>query len=50
MLEPKMCNCMENSKYWDLFEAVMKNYTGEESQLIPCFKNYRKHTDICPRM
>ena len=32
-----MCKCTENgnSKYWDLFEEVMKDYTGTESQLIP---------------
>jgi len=30
-----MCDCAENSKYWDSFESVMKDYTGAESQLIP---------------
>ena len=30
-----MCDCAENSRYWDLFEDVMKDYTGAESQLIP---------------
>ena len=26
-----MCNSAEKSKYWDLFEAVMQDYTGTES-------------------
>jgi len=30
-----MCDCAENSRYWDLFEDVMRDYTGAESQLIP---------------
>ena len=30
-----MCNCTKDSKYWDLFEEVIKDYTGAQSQLIP---------------
>ena len=31
-----MCNnCAETSKYWDGFENVMADYTGDRSQLIP---------------
>ncbi|MCL1958246.1 MAG: NADH-quinone oxidoreductase subunit NuoE [Spirochaetes bacterium] len=39
-----MCDCAKNSKnadccqtekYWELFENALKDYTGEEAQLIP---------------
>jgi len=36
-----MCNCGKDAdcgqtgKYWDLFESALKDYTGDESQLIP---------------
>ena len=44
-----MCNCAENSKYWDLFEDVMKNYTGEESQLIPLLQKLQEAYGYLPQ-
>ena len=44
-----MCNCTD-SKYWDLFEDVMKNYTGfEESQLIPALQKLQEAYGYLPR-
>jgi len=44
-----MCNCAENSKYWDLFDEVMKDYTGEESQLIPLLQKLQGAYGYLPR-
>ena len=44
-----MCNCAENSKYWDLFEGVMQDYTGDESQLIPLLQKLQDAYGYLPR-
>jgi len=44
-----MCDCAENSKYWDLFEGVMKDYTGAESQLIPLLQKLQDAYGYLPR-
>jgi len=44
-----MCNCAENSKYWDLFEEVMKDYTGAQSQLIPLLQKLQDAYGYLPR-
>jgi len=44
-----MCNCTETSKYWDLFEEVMKAYTGEHSQLIPLLQKLQEAYGYLPR-
>ena len=51
-----MCNCREHcpggdetGKYWDSFEKVMKDYTGEESQLIPLLQNLQDAYGYLPK-
>jgi len=44
-----MCNCTETSKYWDLFEEVMKAYTGAQSQLIPLLQKLQEAYGYLPR-
>jgi len=44
-----MCNCAETSKYWDLFEEVMKIYTGEQSQLIPLLQKLQDAYGYLPK-
>jgi len=50
-----MCNCAENqaSKYWDLFENVIKDYTGQtkfqESQLIPVLQKLQEAYGYLPQ-
>jgi len=44
-----MCNCAESSKYWDLFEEVMKDCTGEESQLIPLLQKLQDAYGYLPQ-
>ena len=44
-----MCNCAENSKNWDLFEEVMKDYTGAQSQLIPLLQRLQDAYGYLPR-
>ena len=44
-----MCNCAESSKYWDLFENVMKEYTGAESQLIPLLQKLQNAYGYLPQ-
>ena len=44
-----MCNCTEESKYWDAFEEVMKGYTGAESQLIPLLQKLQEAYGYLPR-
>ena len=44
-----MCNCAENGEYWDLFEDVMKDYTGEKSQLIPLLQKLQDAYGYLPR-
>jgi len=51
-----MCNCADNcktsgqtGKYWDLFEEVMKGYTGVESQLIPLLQKLQEAYGYLPR-
>jgi len=48
-----MCNCTE-SKYWDLFENVIKDYTGDkkqfqESQLIPVLQKLQEAYGYLPQ-
>jgi len=43
------CNCAEESKYWDSFEEVMKDYTGAESQLIPLLQKLQNAYGYLPR-
>ena len=42
-----MCNCED--KYWDLFEEVMKDYTGAQSQLIPLLQKLQNAYGYLPR-
>jgi len=49
-----MCNCSENltngqGKYWELFEEVMKDYTGAQSQLIPLLQKLQNAYGYLPR-
>ena len=44
-----MCDRVKNSKYWDLFEDVMKDYTGEKSQLIPLLQKLQDVYGYLPR-
>jgi len=53
-----MCNCAEGlsngqNKYWDLFENVIKNYTGqtkfEESMLIPVLQKLQEAYGYLPQ-
>ncbi|MCL2381995.1 MAG: NADH-quinone oxidoreductase subunit NuoE [Treponema sp.] len=44
-----MCNCTENSAYWDSFEGVMKGYTGEPSQLIPLLQRLQDAYGYLPK-
>jgi len=37
-----MCNCCQTENNWELFEEVLKDYTGEESQLIPLLQKLQK--------
>ena len=37
------------NKYWDLFEDVMKDYTGEKSQLIPLLQKLQDAYGYLPR-
>ena len=51
-----MCNCAEKRPagshaggYWDPFENVMKDYTGEESLLIPLLQKLQNAYGYLPR-
>jgi NADH:ubiquinone oxidoreductase subunit E len=44
-----MCNCGQTEKYWDLFEDVLKGYTGEESQLIPLLQKLQEKYGYLPQ-
>jgi len=50
-----MCICAEDSKYWDLFEDVMKDHTGTESRagtessLIPLLQRLQDAYGYLPR-
>jgi len=53
-----MCNCAENGKaagccqtgkYWELFENALKEYTGEESQLIPLLQKLQEMYGYLPQ-
>jgi len=44
-----MCDCAENGKYWSLFEGVMKDYTGEKSQLIPLLQKLQDAYGYLPK-
>ena len=43
-----MCDCAK-SKYWDSFETVMKDYSGEESQLIPLLQKLQNAYGYLPK-
>jgi len=45
-----MCNnCAENSKYWDSFEAIMADYAGDRSQLIPLLQKLQDAYGYLPQ-
>ena len=44
-----MCNCAEDSKYWIPFEEIMKEYTGEESALIPLLQKLQNAYGYLPK-
>jgi len=44
-----MCSCAEDSKYWDLFDSVMRDYTGETSQLIPLLQKLQTAYGYLPK-
>ncbi|MCL2408918.1 MAG: NADH-quinone oxidoreductase subunit NuoE [Oscillospiraceae bacterium] len=45
-----MCNnCAQNSKYWDFFEAVMSDYAGDRSQLIPLLQKLQNAYGYLPQ-
>ena len=48
-----MCNCAENGKYWDLFEDVMRDFTGSEphaeSRLIPLLQKLQDAYGYLPQ-
>ena len=44
-----MCNCAENGKYWEPFENVMRDYTGEKSQLIPLLQKLQDAYGYLPK-
>ena len=42
-------SCSQADKYWDLFEDVMKDYTGSESQLIPLLQKLQNAYGYLPK-
>ena len=48
-LELKMCDCAKDSKYWDQFEDVMKDYTGDKSLFIPLLQKLQDAYGYLPR-
>jgi NADH-quinone oxidoreductase subunit E len=44
-----MCNCCQTDKYWDLFEDVLKDYKGDESQLIPLLQKLQEKYGYLPQ-
>jgi len=50
-----MCNCegsnpeSHTGKYWDLFDEVMKDYTGTESDLIPLLQKLQEAYGYLPK-
>jgi len=45
-----MCNnCAEHSKYWDAFETVLGDYTGDTSQLIPILQKLQEAYGYLPQ-
>jgi len=45
-----MCNhCVETSKYWDAFETITANYTGDRSQLIPLLQKLQDAYGYLPQ-
>ena len=54
-MEPEMCDCAKDSKYWDLFDEVMKDYTGtessdsKESALIPLLQKLQNAYGYLPK-
>ncbi|MCL2864380.1 MAG: NADH-quinone oxidoreductase subunit NuoE [Lachnospiraceae bacterium] len=44
-----MCNnCAETSQYWDSFEAILANWNGEDSQLIPILQQLQESYGYLP--
>ena len=45
-----MCNnCAQTGKYWDGFEKVMTEYTGDKSQLIPLLQKLQDEYGYLPQ-
>ena len=44
-----MHTCAETSKYWDLFDEIMRAYTGEQSQLIPLLQKLQDAYGYLPK-
>jgi len=44
-----MCNnCSSTSKYWDSFEAILSDWTGDASQLIPLLQRLQQAYGYLP--
>lgn len=45
-----MCSrCAEHSKYWDAFEEILADYSGERSELIPLLQRLQDAYGYLPR-
>jgi len=45
-----MCNdCAKDSKYWEAFDAIMTDYTGDRSYLIPLLQKLQGAYGYLPR-
>ncbi|MCL2568169.1 MAG: NADH-quinone oxidoreductase subunit NuoE [Oscillospiraceae bacterium] len=45
-----MCNnCAENSKYWDAFEEITADWTGDQSALIPTLQKLQDAYGYLPK-
>ena len=44
-----MHTCAETSKYWDLFDEIMRAYTGDQSQLIPLLQKLQDAYGYLPK-
>jgi len=42
-------NCAETSKYWDAFEEILADYTGDRSQLIPLLQKLQDVYGYLPK-
>jgi len=45
-----MCNnCAQSSRYWDSFEAILADYSGDRSQLIPLLQKLQDAYGYLPQ-